>query len=58
VVVITLALLLFVAESLVPKSNLPQLSDLYLLDAVIAKIQVLMDEGISKPATESAESAK
>jgi hypothetical protein len=43
---------------LVPKSNLPQLSDLYLLDAVIAKIQVLMDEGVSKPATESADSTK
>jgi hypothetical protein len=56
--VITLPLLLFFAESLVPKSNLPQLSDLYLLDGVIAKIQVLMDEGISKPATESTESAK
>ncbi|PNF27451.1 hypothetical protein B7P43_G12950, partial [Cryptotermes secundus] len=46
------------SDSLVPKSNLPQLSDLYLLDAVIAKIQVLMDDGVSKPATESAESAK
>jgi len=56
--VVTLSSLLFFAESLVPKSNLPQLSDLYLLDAVIAKIQVLMDEGISKPAAESTESTK
>ncbi|XP_069695727.1 E3 ubiquitin-protein ligase UBR4 isoform X2 [Periplaneta americana] len=46
------------SDSLVPKANLPQLSDLYLLDAVIAKIQVLMDEGISKPTTESSDSTK
>lgn len=45
-------------DSLVPKSDLPQLSDLYLLDAIIAKIRILMDDGVSKPATESAESAK
>lgn len=51
-------LYLIFVDSLVPKSNLPQLSDLYLLDAIIAKIQVLMDEGVSKPATESADSTK
>ncbi|PSN46385.1 Protein purity of essence [Blattella germanica] len=45
------------SDSLVPKSNLPQLSDLYLLDAVIAKIQVLMDEGISKPPVDATDTA-
>jgi hypothetical protein len=48
----------FFVDSLVPKSNLPHLSDLYLLDAVIAKIQVLMDDGVSKPTTESVDTAK
>lgn len=35
--------------ALVSTSELPSLADLCLLDAVIAKIQVLMDESISKP---------
>ncbi|XP_066993474.2 E3 ubiquitin-protein ligase UBR4 [Anabrus simplex] len=45
-------------DALVPKSSLPQLSDLLLLDAIIAKIQVLMDEGMAKPATDTTDAQK
>ncbi|CAG2058266.1 unnamed protein product, partial [Timema podura] len=46
------------SDYLVPKSQLPQLSELCILDAVIAKIQVLLDEGISKPASDPPEGTK
>lgn len=44
-------------SALVATSKLPCLSDLCLLDAVVAKIQVLMDESISKP-PDAADSTK
>lgn len=36
-------------NSLVPTSKLPSLADLCLLDAVVAKIQSLMDKSIAMP---------
>ncbi|KAK7862494.1 hypothetical protein R5R35_005919 [Gryllus longicercus] len=43
-------------DALVPKSSLPQLADLLLLDAVISKVQVLLDD--SKAGNDSTEAQK
>ena len=46
------------SDKIMPKSTLPKLSSLCILAAVIGKLQVLLDEGISKSPTDNIEASK
>ncbi|XP_034944940.1 E3 ubiquitin-protein ligase UBR4 isoform X2 [Chelonus insularis] len=46
------------SDKIMPKSTLPKLSSLTILAAVIGKLQVLMDESISKTPTDNIETSK
>ncbi|XP_032676900.1 protein purity of essence isoform X4 [Odontomachus brunneus] len=45
-------------DKIMPKTSLPKLGSLYILAAVVGKLQVLMDENISKNSTENIETTK
>ncbi|XP_015606097.1 protein purity of essence isoform X2 [Cephus cinctus] len=47
-----------IEDKIMPKSALPKLSSLTILAAVIGKLQVLMDESISKSPTDNIEASK
>ncbi|XP_025161061.1 protein purity of essence isoform X3 [Harpegnathos saltator] len=45
-------------DKIMPKASLPKLGSLYILAAVVGKLQVLMDENISKNSSENIETNK
>jgi len=47
-----------VSDKIMPKTSLPKLGSLCILAAVVGKLQVLMDESISKNSTENIDASK
>ncbi|XP_014478762.1 PREDICTED: protein purity of essence isoform X5 [Dinoponera quadriceps] len=45
-------------DKIMPRASLPKLGSLYILAAVVGKLQVLMDENVSKNSTENIETTK